>query len=91
MGHGNLAPMVDFEHKSGYQSHSFPIITKKGKGSLLGRVGKWGGGKSKGPEGRGGEGVSPLGSAAFPFGCVWMYEVERRGLFLNIKQNSGLC
>ena len=48
MGHGNLAPMVDFEHKSGYQSHSFPIITKKGKGSLLGRVGKWGGGVPSG-------------------------------------------
>lgn len=69
--------MAELEQKSGCQFHGSPIITKRGKGSPLGRVGKWGvGGESRG-RGEEGEEASLLGSTAFPFGCVWMYEVER--------------
>ena len=70
--------MAELEQKSGCQFHSSPIITKKGKGSPLGRVGKCGVGVRVGVQrGEEREEASLLGSTAFPFGCVWMYEVER--------------
>lgn len=70
--------MAELEQKSGCQSHSSPIITKKGKGSPLDRVGKCGVGVRVGVQrGEEGEEASLLGSTAFPFVCVWMYEVER--------------
>lgn len=66
--------MVEFEHKSGCQSHGSPIITKKRKGSLLGRVGKRGVGVRVGVQkGEEGEGRPVWEALLFPLavcGCM---------------------